>query len=232
MYSSAGRRPNNEDCCDYLASTSCDSLIAILSDGMGGHLSGEVASKIAVQAGIEAFDRGDGFEQPEEQIRNIIVSSHNMIRDEACSDFHKTGMGATIVIVHLAGSRLTVGHVGDSRAIQFRDKRARRLTQDDLFVVTVLGLSENTAKQHPQGNVLTQALGMEDKIAPTITTFDLHGGDSIVLCSDGVSEFVDEPAMWSITRRFSPAESARKLVKSAMLAGSSDNCSAIVIRVP
>jgi protein phosphatase len=84
--------------------------------------------------------------------------------------------------------------------VQFRGDRVRRLTRDHLFVVDALGLSENVAKRHPQGNILSQALGAREPVRPTLQAFDAAPGDRILLCSDGVSEVLGEQEMFDLMR--------------------------------
>ena len=232
LHTEAGTRKNNEDFCGFLVSPDRSNAIAVLSDGMGGHASGEVASKLTVQVLLEAFQAAREPSNPEEELYESILSAHAQILREAARDERKEGMGATVVAVLLRAGKVTVGHVGDSRALQFRGNLVRRLTEDHLFAVEVLGLAENVAKHHPNGHVLTQALGTASDIKPRISQFDLAPNDCLVLCSDGVSEYLDEQQMCRYLLTGDLALAAQKMVNRALELGSKDNCSAIVIKVP
>ena len=125
-----------------------------------------------------------------------------------------------------------MGHVGDSRALQFRDDAVRRLTRDHLYAIDVLGEEENRAKHHPKGNVLSQALGVTGGVAPTLQRFDLAAGDTLLLCTDGVSECVSEPLMRAALEEDELAGAAALVVRHALAGGSRDNCTVALARVP
>jgi protein phosphatase len=127
---------------------------------------------------------------------------------------------------------LIVAHAGDSRALQFRPPYVRRLTRDHLHVVDVLGLAENKAKHHPQGHVLSQALGVTGPIQPDVNRFSLAAGDYVLLCSDGVSEFVNEVEMCDLLTRRPLPEGAGAIVELAIRKGSTDNCSVVAAVIP
>lgn len=291
QHSEAGIRRNNEDYCGFQLAPGGRVALLVLSDGMGGHASGEVASRAATEFLLDAFARHFGVETAEPGTRAVcggdprfaggagkidpfgetipepyipgstvsapglqgagasdmasfeatfaeaIVAAHEAIHAEAARDSAKEGMGATLVAVLAGPGRIVVAHVGDSRAVQFREDRVRRLTRDHLFVVDALGLTENVAKRHPQGNILSQALGARDPIQPTLGAFDAAPGDQILLCSDGVSEVIGEQEMFDLLLRAGgpggdPAGCARALVAAALAAGSRDNCTALVATLP
>jgi PPM family protein phosphatase len=226
-HSDAGVRKGNEDCCGYWLLRDNPSALLVLADGMGGHSSGEVASQLATQSLIQEYQRRQGFETPDAELREAIQRAHQQITQAASQDVSKQGMGTTVVVVLLQPGQLTVAHVGDSRALQFRPPYVRRLTRDHLHVCDVLGVPENKAKHHPQGHVLSQALGIQGPIEPEVSRFDLAAGDYVVLCSDGVSEYLTEVEMCDLLTRQPLEEAARAMVETAIRKGSKDNCSAV-----
>jgi protein phosphatase len=172
---------------------------------------------------VEAFAAGLG---------GYVEAAHRAVLDEAARDAAREGMGATVVAGVALPGRIVVAHVGDSRGVQFRADRVRRLTRDHLFVVDALGLTENVAKRHPQGNILSQALGARDPVQPTVAEFDAAPGDLVVLCSDGVSEVVGEQEMFDLLYSRPAGQRAAALVAAALEAGSRDNCTALVAALP
>ena len=221
-----GRRPGNEDCCGYHLADNRTAGVLVVADGMGGHASGEVASQMAVSAVLGAFQQ-HGFDDAETLLSHAILAAHRHIAQEAAQHEGKRGMGTTIVAAVLREGEVIVGHIGDSRALQFRLPHVRRLTRDHLFAIDVLGVPENLAKHHENGNVLSQALGSEGEITPSLNRFDIASGDVLVLCTDGISECVDEMKMAQILQQHKPARAAEELIKCALERGSLDNCTAL-----
>jgi len=232
MYSSRGPRANNEDACDFLIAPDGSAILAVLADGMGGHAKGEVASGLIVQVLTEVF-RQNGFSQPSETLNWAINRAHEVVRERAASNPACRGMGSTVVAAVIASGVLHVGHVGDSRAMQFAGGHVRRLTKDQLVVVDELGVPENLAKHHPRGNELTQAVGVDvGPLRVQVQTYDFADGDHVVLCSDGVSEYVTEPTLARMLSEKTPLRAAEAIVRAALDAGTKDNSTAVVVRSP
>lgn len=235
-HTEAGRRANNEDSCAFLLQPDGAAVLLIVADGMGGHASGEVASRLAVDTLVEAYTK-NGFAPDAEFLRATLIAVDHEIRRAATLDARREGMGTTVVAALLHQDGALIGHIGDSRALQFRNGCVRRLTRDHLFAIDVLGIDENQAKSHPQGNVLSQALGAPGNLAPAINSFDWQPGDVFLLCTDGVSECVPEPQMQSVldatANREKPLpEAAAALVRRALENRSGDNCTVALVRVP
>ncbi len=233
-----GKRNNNEDCGGYFPSenTSTPALIMCLADGMGGHASGEIASKMAVDHLLSIF-RDQGFAQAQTLLEQAIYQAHDLIRSAAEANNQHGDMGTTIAALIVLDNQLIIGHVGDSRAYHFRPHKqgtyVRRLTQDHLYLVDMLGMEETQAKFNEQGNVLSQALGMRNPIRVPIVTFtDFVPGDVLLLCSDGVSEVVSEPLMAAFLTQTNLNKAAHEIVSTAISLGSQDNCTVAVLRIP
>ena len=231
IHSEAGTRPNNEDKVGYYAAPDGSGVLLALADGMGGHACGEIASQRAMDVLLKMFEKYQ-FSDVEKLMQDAIYTAHERIQRDAAQDEHKEGMGTTIVAAVLLQNEVVVGHVGDSRALQFRLPYVRRLTRDHLYAIDVLDVEESQAKHHAQGNVLSQALGIAGEIKPTLNRFDACPGDIIVLCSDGVSECVIEPHMAQLLEGAFLPQSAANIVRAALANGSRDNCSVVAAQFP
>jgi protein phosphatase len=238
-HTETGRRKANEDSCAVQLAPDGSACLLVVADGMGGHASGEIASRIAVDTLLGAFEAHRFHpEHIRPLLQDAIWSAHQEILRTGQQQPEQAGMGTTVVAAVLSDERVDVAHVGDSRALQFRGDEVRRLTRDHLYAIDVLGVDENRAKDHAQGNVLSQALGFEGGIDPTFNSFDLQAGDVIVLCSDGVCSHVSEPLMGdSLLTSHADKEThwsqvAADIVRHALLNGSRDNCTVVLAAVP
>jgi serine/threonine protein phosphatase PrpC len=243
--SDVGRvRKTNEDA--FVADTDV-SLFAV-ADGMGGHDAGEVASALAIEA-ISAFIRrsaGDtDFSWPygidrslsydANRLRTAIHLANRRIFRTAESNDDYNGMGTTIVASLVAGSRLSVGHVGDSRLYLVRRGVVRQLTEDDSWAATILAqdprLNPADIAKHPMRNVLTNVLGARDHVDVHLSEHDLEQGDVVLLCSDGLHGVMDDAALAHLTNGQRDMQTAaRQLVDAALERGSRDNVTALLIR--
>lgn len=234
FHSEKGPRPNNEDCAGGSLSSDKTAVLLVVADGMGGHAHGEIASRMALEI-LTRRDAREVLRRPNEVLGWSIEQAHDWIRTEASADPARHGMGTTVVAVVISNGEAVVAHVGDSRAMQFRLPMVRRLTRDHLFAIDVLGIDENRAKYEENGNVLSQALGVDERISVTVNRFDAISGDYILLCSDGVSEHVIEPQIADLIAHFGPNrldQAAKSIVRAALDNGSKDNCSVALARIP
>jgi protein phosphatase len=243
-YSDAGPvRSSNED-----SFISDDELsLFVVADGMGGHAAGEVASRLAVEA-IENFVRrsqepGD-FSWPcgidsalsftGNRLRTAIHLANRRVFREAESHDDYTGMGTTVVAALLSGSRMTVGHVGDSRLYLLSDGRLTVQTRDDTWAAMVLAGSDvdpGRLGDHPMRNVLTNVLGAREQTEIHLAERQLADGEMLLLCSDGVHNVLDERALHKLMAQdVEAAAIARAVVTSAIERGTRDNVTAVVVR--
>jgi protein phosphatase len=175
--------------------------VFVVADGMGGHASGEVASRIAADAALAASAGGSLVE--------ALVSAHRAVAQAAAADPARKGMGSTIVAAEVARGRARIAWVGDSRGYLWRDGRLSRLTRDHSLMNLLLDRAEVDAADvthHPQRHVITQTLGHGDP-RPAEVEVRLRAGDELLLCSDGLN---DEPA-----RRGSGSECDRRAIDRA-----------------
>jgi PPM family protein phosphatase len=244
-FSDRGRvRKTNED---SFVSDPALGLFAI-ADGMGGHGAGEVASRFAIEA-ITAFIRSsadptalswtDGIDttlsRDGNRLRTAIHLANRRIFLASEEDHRYNGMGTTIAGVLVIGSRVSVGHVGDSRVYLMSGGTIEQLTQDDSWAATILakdlGLGPAAIAKHPMRHVLTSVLGVRDQVHIHLMERDLRDGETLLLCSDGLHGVVDGEALRATVAAAPDAgTAARQLVGGAIESGSRDNVTALVVR--
>ncbi|MBB6216952.1 protein phosphatase [Anaerosolibacter carboniphilus] len=172
----------------------------IVADGMGGHKAGEVASDIAIDS-VKSFMQdhipqtiGNRDEAICKIIEEAIMDANKKIFEKSMQEEKYQGMGTTLTMAFIQ-SKLFIGHIGDSRAYLIRNHEITQITQDHSLVAELLRngtITEKEAKVHPQRNIITRALGTEETILIDLYTIDLLLDDVIVLCSDGLSNLVDQ----------------------------------------
>ena len=222
----AGRvRRKNEDA--YYAQPP---LFAV-ADGMGGALAGELASRIAVQAMGELTGEGSD----EERLASTVRLANRRVAERATSDPRASGMGSTVTAALVGPTSVAFAHVGDSRAYLWRGGVLTRLSDDHSLVaewVKAGALAPEEAALHPQRSVITRALGADWQVEVDTWTMPARDGDVILLCTDGLTGFVDEAA---IARTFEENESldvvVHALVDAANAAGGEDNITAVALRL-
>jgi serine/threonine protein phosphatase PrpC len=231
-------RKHNEDYVDYIVPEDGDQLhvkgaIFLVADGMGGHLAGEVASRMAVERAKRTY-YADRSHSVDESLRQAFNSANQAVYDLAQADPDKTGMGTTLVAAVVLNRRVTVANVGDSRAYLLRRKRLARITMDHSWVeeqVQAGILTPEQAEKHPQRNLITRALGTRPSVEVDLFHLDLRRGDMLLLCSDGLSGPVAEREMARIARSLPPAQAVTELVARANEQGGRDNISVAIVQV-
>jgi len=239
------RRSNNED------SLSADEGLGlfVVADGLGGHASGEVASRLAMEtireqiAGWAAGGppppplgaRAEGVSEGAIHLVNSIRFANQVIHGAAGSRPDYQGMATTVVAALVVGPRVALAHVGDSRIYRIRDRKLEQLSRDHSLVreQVALGLiSEDEAAVSPQRNVVTRALGMEPAVQVDVQEQEVREGDTLLLCSDGLSDMVDEPVMLeAVVQAEDDLDGAcAALVELANAQGGKDNITAVLVR--
>jgi protein phosphatase len=219
----------------------------VVADGMGGHKGGEVASHLAVETihGFIADSAGTtditwpfGLESQSSIDANRLTTAvrlaNRKIYHEGTKSPDLSGMGTTVVAMLVAGDRLTLVSVGDSRIYRFREGSLEQLTKDDTWLASVLGAkqAEDADPSHPLRHVLTSVVGTRDDVKPGSREERVQPGDKFVLCTDGVHGKLDSAALTTVLRGAdTAADGATKLVGEALTRGTSDNATAIVINV-
>lgn len=203
----------------------------IVADGMGGHESGEVASRIAVDFIHEQLARGAGLNE-------TAARAHDVVTMAAQEGLGQPGMGSTLVALQLCDARYQVVWVGDSRAYLWQGGGLRQLTRDHSFVQKLVDegqLSRAEAVNHPYRNVITQALGVADldRVEVGEVSGTLCRGDLILLCSDGLTGEVSEDEIDKLLQQTVDLQAtAQALVDAALANGGSDNITVLLISAP
>lgn len=226
-----GKRDTNEDAHLIPCGDSTVPLFAV-SDGMGGCLAGEVASRMVVDGLREEF--GPGTDAVSERalksaIRNINVSVYRLAK----ADDSKKGMGATLVCAYIGPDSVIAANIGDSRLYRITAGEIVRVTKDQSYVQALVdrgAITSEEAKTHPGRNCILQAVGVAVGIRPDFYTFDRKAGDRLILCSDGLCGVVEEGRMLDISNANpDPGTCADVLVKCALDLGGSDNVTVVVV---
>jgi len=222
------RRLRNEDA--YVAQPP---LFAI-ADGMGGAQAGEIASQLAAGAIAEAARGIHG----EEAVAELVQAANARVYRRAVEDPAAAGMGTTVTValVDAAGSSVTIGHVGDSRAYRIRGDGLEQLTADHSLVAELVRTGRLTPEQavdHPHRSVITRAVGTEPSVDVDTLTVEAHAGDLYLLCSDGLTDMIGDAEILAQAeagdRR--PDAVAQLLVDAANRAGGSDNITVIAFEI-
>jgi protein phosphatase len=206
-----------------------------VADGMGGAQAGEVASALA--AGAVTDTAADPGATPEERVVSLIKAANLRVHQRASSDATASGMGTTMTVAMLSDDgRVTIGHVGDSRAYRLRNDHLDQLTDDHSLVAELVRRGELTPEEaavHPQRSVITRALGTEADVDVDVFSVQAEDGDVYLLCSDGLSTMVDADTIAEILRRNrrSLESATRALIKAANDRGGDDNITAIIFTV-
>ena len=242
--SDVGRvRTNNEDSYKIL-----DSLnLYVLSDGMGGEAHGEVASALAVETVVKCCteakeDSGvtllgnapDNFGDKTKKLQSAVRQANLNIFESAQKNPAQRGMGATLTTVWASADKLSVAHVGDSRAYLLRMGNLQQLTSDHSLVAEQVRrgiITPQQAEESEMQSVLLRALGAHPDVEVDVDEVGIFPGDVLLLCSDGLTRMVTEPEIaGTLQAETRPAAAAQKLVDLANGNGGMDNITVIVVR--
>ncbi len=214
-------REGNED--SYLVMAP---LFAV-ADGMGGHRGGEVASSLAVDTLERLFAQGEG------ELLEQIREANRVVFERSMADRAVAGMGTTLTAVLLKDDRAHLAHVGDSRAYVFRGGELRLLTEDHTLVHRMVmegELTEAEAETHPHRSILTRVIGVDADVEVDEIELDLHPGDRLLLCSDGLTGMLgDEDIARTLAEHPDPQSAVDRLIRDANDAGGVDNITALLI---
>lgn len=219
-------RSNNEDALypDTSGSTEGTALLMV-ADGMGGHIAGEVASRIAVETARDIVGNPG----------RRVLGANNAILLEVAQHPDLAGMGTTMTLVEMGEDGVgQFAHVGDSRAYLLRDGILRQLTEDHTVAAEYVAagrLSPEEAMTHPQRNMITRALGLTQNLLVDEFEEPLMPGDRYLLCSDGVNSMLTDEEIADQLAADTPEEAAWALVEAANAVGGHDNITVLVIDV-
>lgn len=208
---------------------------AVVCDGMGGANGGNIASRLAVDYFSASLKAGYRSGMSESSVKNLLETAVNAanirVFDKSRESKELNGMGTTIVAVLIIGKTAYFSHAGDSRAYSFSNGELTQLTRDHSIVQSMIEngkLTPEEARFHPRKNVITRALGVEESVSPEFNVYDLNDGDQLLLCTDGLTNFVDLGAIADVLSA-DPESKAEALVEVANKNGGGDNITAVVI---
>lgn len=228
-------RTSNEDAC-RCGVFSPDAAWAVVCDGMGGVNGGNVASSIAVEKISETILAGYRGGMSGDDVRELIASAvsraNESVHEMAGSDTTLTGMGTTVVVVIISGAVIHVAHAGDSRAYLITDDAIHRLTTDHSVVQEMVDkgdLTEQQARNHPQKNIITRALGVEASLRIDYSETPAPKNCRLLICTDGLTNYVEEDRIFTLAKEYGGKELTEKLIELAKSAGGGDNITAVVL---
>jgi serine/threonine protein phosphatase PrpC len=230
-------RDNNEDSVTFDPASN----LCILADGMGGYNAGEIASGMATafiksemgrwlsQAGKHASAR-----EVRRALEICVENANHSIFNAANSNSQYSGMGTTLVLGVFQGTRLMLGHIGDSRCYRLRDGQLKQITKDHSLLQEQIDAGLITPQQalvSVNRNLVTRALGVEDSVLLDVNEYQVEAGDIYLMCSDGLSDMIGDEAIEAILAGSKSLEqSARHLVVAANDSGGRDNISVLLAK--
>ncbi len=207
----------------------------IVCDGMGGANAGNIASEIAVKTVSEYLYNSYREKLTIDEIARLVVSaisSANLqIYERATKNETLSGMGTTIVVAVIKDNEAVISHVGDSR-IYLVNEAITQLTKDHSIVQSLIEsgkISEEDAKVHPRKNVITRALGVEDKVIVDTDFINLSENETLLLCTDGLTNFVNVDTILKVFKENDISLVCEKLVELANLGGGGDNITVVTL---
>ena len=201
-----------------------------VADGMGGHNAGDYASSHAVRILVDEI-REDADYNPVKVIRHAIEAANTEIRNRAQEDENLRGMGTTMVVATIVDQYAYVANVGDSR-LYLIGHEINQVTEDHSYVAAMMRageLTEEQARNHPEKNVITRAIGVAWEVKADFFEVDLKPGDKVMMCSDGLSNMIEDQRLYDVISSNSVEDSVRILIDEAKENGGYDNITVIVI---
>lgn len=233
-YTDKGReREKNEDYQAYF--DTINGHVFVVCDGMGGHMGGEIASEMAVEAVGEYFNTRY-YKNPFLAVENAIIHANKKVHNHAINNSDCYNMGTTIVLVLIRDNRVFYAHVGDSRLYVFRKNKLKLRTRDHSYVNKLVDekrITEKEALKHPLRNEITKAIGLFPEVEPEVanSAYIPQEGDILLLCSDGLNSMISDNTIENIlSGKESIEEKAEQLIQSALDNGGTDNVSVQLIR--
>ncbi|WP_186577517.1 Stp1/IreP family PP2C-type Ser/Thr phosphatase [Aquibacillus kalidii] len=229
-------REHNEDSGAIFVNSN-NQLLAIVADGMGGHKAGDVASQMVISSLGERWDEDKPFSTPgdaEQWLSDSILETNNKVYAYAQENEECSGMGTTVVAVICTSDFISIAHIGDSRCYLYNDQGYKQVTEDHSLVnelVKTGQISKEDAEYHPRKNVLLRALGTEVGAKPDIQTIGWDVRNSILICSDGLTNKVlDNELEEYIKEDMELKDIAQRLIDLANERGGEDNISVALVK--
>ncbi len=231
-------RDNNEDKFDFFEPEDPNVLAAkgtfyAVADGMGGHSAGQIACELALKTVLSVY-YSDPSPDKDASLRRAVFEANGLIYDTAQAIPDRQGMGTTLTAAVLCEDTLMIAQVGDSRAYLLRGGAITQITEDHSWVAEQVRLGAMTlaeAQVSPFRNIITRSVGTAASVEPDIFTQSLQAGDTLVLCSDGLTGHVEPSEIQMIVQDHSPSAAAMALVETANERGGRDNITALVLSI-
>jgi PPM family protein phosphatase len=234
------KRPRNEDSHAVWIPDEAEvrdqrGALIVVADGMGGSVSGEVASRLAVDTVVRVMS-----ESPAEDLladlRHAIEEANRVVHEKSLSEPELNGMGTTCTAVVIRGDVAWIGHVGDSRAYLIRGDQIRQLTHDHSLVARLVERRELTreqAKRDPRRNIVTRSIGTTEEVEVDTFKSDvkLRPGDLVLVCSDGLHGLLNDSELVDVVSSEEHTEACRQLIAEANDRGGHDNITVVLARV-
>lgn len=231
-------RRENQDACAYQVIDE-ESAWGVVCDGMGGARAGDIASRIGVEVFREHmenyYDSKEGKASTGEELQSAVEEGNEAILFVANRNKDYFGMGTTLVGAMFQGEKVSVINIGDSRAYHISEKLMHRVTRDHSIVEVLVergNITPEQARQHPQKNLITRALGTSKTAEADLYELALQSGDWLLLCSDGlINEMSDEEIAGEIRNALTPEEACRNLLETVLERGAPDNVTILLFHV-
>jgi serine/threonine protein phosphatase PrpC len=247
-------RTNNEDRYSVTAyrmeRSSVPTLLAIVADGIGGHNAGEVASELTVETIVNRLT-ASRIKEPAFQLQAAIMEANDVVAQAARTNEAQQGMGSTVVAVWIIGSRLYTATVGDSRIYLLRNGSLQQTSIDHTWVQEAIDhdiIQPDQARDHPQAHVLRRYIGAPKQTEPDLRLrlknnesdkqslanqgLTLQSDDMILLCTDGLTDLVDDDEIQEVLNGNDPLQAVDHLTAMALERGGHDNITIVILEVP
>lgn len=225
-----GLRSQNEDSYMLLHTDGLDAVA--VSDGMGGHQAGEVASSLAIETLRELLL--NSRESREAVLSSAFIEANHVVHQKASAADEMHGMGCTLVAASMDAHEFTAANVGDSRLYYFDGESIRQITHDHSYVAELVRrgvITPKEAKTHPQRNLITRAIGTDKRILADIFTCEWSAGDMLLLCSDGLCGVMNEDEMATFLKSGEDLDDiCAKMIDRALALGSRDNITVVLVQ--
>lgn len=215
-------------------------FLCVIADGMGGHNAGEVASKMAISHIIDFFRNNLDKDEDNQRdyasfVKKAFIYTNDKVYSSSIENRNYIGMGTTLSLALIIDNQIIIGHVGDSRIYLVKDKSVEKLTTDHSYVAELIKngtIKPEDAKNHPQKNLITRAIGTGTTIDVDIIVAELKDANYIIMCTDGLSNVLKEVEIMDVVMlKKDIEEKCNELIESANDKGGYDNITVIIIEV-
>jgi Serine/threonine protein phosphatase len=230
-------RELNEDYCNVISGYPGIPDAFIIADGMGGHNSGEIASKAAVDCITNAI-----LETPElfsenndaaDAIRKLMLTANDTVYKKSLEGSGNFGMGTTLILAVIIGKTMYIGHVGDSRLYHIKKDSMTQITTDHSYIEELIrngSLTREEGAKHPKKNIITRAIGCFEEIEVDTYICELEADDYFVMCTDGLTNMLEDEEIKRTVVGNTTSKACEELVFKALKNGGEDNVTVIVIK--